>query len=196
MTIHTEEGKAEQGEADGAQYLNGANRQEKGKRPAAPKSTPISLLFREEKSERDDKKPLNPFDILSLFDKLFTSSKELVFLGNMSRSLKKGPYVDGKLLKKVEGKKPGDIKGAVKTWARRSQISPEMVGFTFGVHNGKEHIDVFVTEEMVGHRFGEFSITKKFLRHGGKMQKELEQKKKENEIAAAKAAKEVTETKK
>ncbi|MDP6388051.1 MAG: 30S ribosomal protein S19 [Candidatus Pacebacteria bacterium] len=114
----------------------------------------------------------------------------------MSRSLKKGPYVDGKLLKKVEGKKPGDIKGAVKTWARRSQISPEMVGFTFGVHNGKEHIDVFVTEEMVGHRFGEFSITKKFLRHGGKMQKELEQKKKENEIAAAKAAKEVTETKK
>ena len=79
----------------------------------------------------------------------------------------------------------------VKTWARRSQISPEMVGFTFGVHNGKSHVEVFVTEEMVGHRLGEFSPTRKFVRHGGKMQKELEQKKKEAEIAAAKAAKAV-----
>jgi small subunit ribosomal protein S19 len=115
----------------------------------------------------------------------------------MSRSLKKGPYVDAKLLKKIEGKKPESEKGAVKTWSRRSQIAPAMVGFTFGVHNGKEHIDVFVTEEMVGHRFGEFSATKKFLRHGGKMQKELEQKKKDTEIAAAKAAKETaTEAKK
>ena len=106
----------------------------------------------------------------------------------MSRSLKKGPYVDEKLLKKVSGKKPGEG-GAVKTWARRSQIAPEMVGFTFGVHNGKEHISVLVTEDMVGHRLGEFSPTKKFIRHGGKMQKELEQKKKDAEIAAAKAAK-------
>jgi small subunit ribosomal protein S19 len=114
----------------------------------------------------------------------------------MSRSLKKGPYVEESLLKKVEGKKPDEVKGAIKTWARRSQISPEMVGFTFGVHNGKEHIEVFVSEEMVGHRLGEFSPSKKFLRHGGKMQKELEQKKKESEIAAAKSAKEAGDSKK
>lgn len=106
----------------------------------------------------------------------------------MSRSLKKGPYVDLKLLKKVEGKKPSET-GVIRTWARASQISPEFVGFTFGVHNGKQHVDVLVTEDMVGHRLGEFSPTKKFLRHGGKMQKELEQKRKDAEIAAAKAAK-------
>ena len=106
----------------------------------------------------------------------------------MSRSIKKGPYVDVKLLKKVEGKKPGTGE-VIKTWARGSQISPEMVGFTFGVHNGKTHTEVLVSEEMVGHRLGEFSPTKKFLRHGGKMQKELEQKRQEAEIAAAKAAK-------
>jgi len=106
----------------------------------------------------------------------------------MTRSLKKGPYVDPKLLKKIQGKKP-ETAGVLKTWARDSQISPEMVGFTFGVHNGKEHIAVKVSEEMVGHRLGEFSFTKKFIRHGGKMQKELEQKKKEAEIAIAKAAK-------
>jgi small subunit ribosomal protein S19 len=110
----------------------------------------------------------------------------------MARSLKKGPYVDEKLLKKISGAKPGGA--AIKTWARRSQISPEMVGFTFGVHNGREHIAVLVTEEMVGHRLGEFAPTKKFYRHGGKMQKELEQKKKESEIAAAKAAKTTTES--
>ncbi|MEK7589701.1 MAG: 30S ribosomal protein S19 [Patescibacteria group bacterium] len=114
----------------------------------------------------------------------------------MSRSLKKGPYVDEKILKKIEGKKLADISGVIKTWARRSQISPEMVGFTFGVHNGKDHIDVFVSEEMVGHRLGEFSHSKKFFRHGGKMQKELEQKKKEAEIIAAKSAKEAGESKK
>ncbi len=107
----------------------------------------------------------------------------------MSRSLYKGPYVDEKVLKKVAGKTPADVKGPIKIWARASVISPEMVGFTFGVHNGKEHIEVLVTEDMVGHRFGEFSPTKKFYRHGGKMQKELDQKKKEAEIAAAKAAK-------
>jgi small subunit ribosomal protein S19 len=106
----------------------------------------------------------------------------------MTRSLKKGPYVDEKLLKKIGGKKPQQA-GVIATWARRSQIAPEMVGFTFGVHNGRQHLEVFVTEEMVGHRLGEFSPTKKFVRHGGKMQKELEQKKKDAEIAAAKAAK-------
>ena len=109
----------------------------------------------------------------------------------MSRSLKKGPYVDVKLLKKVQGKKPSDA-GVIKTWARNSQIAPEFVGFTFGVHNGKAFIDVLVTEDMVGHRLGEFSPTKKFIRHGGKMQKEMEQKKKDAEIAAAKASKEPT----
>lgn len=106
----------------------------------------------------------------------------------MSRSLYKGPYVDAKLLKKIAGKKPGET-GVIKTWSRDSMISPEMVGYTFGVHNGKAHVDVLVAEEMVGHRLGEFSPTKKFYRHGGKMQKELDQKKKEAEIAAAKAAK-------
>lgn len=106
----------------------------------------------------------------------------------MTRSLKKGPYVDEKLLKKIEGKKPADV-GVIKTWARASQISPEMVGWTFGVHNGKEHKEVLVTEDMVGHRLGEFSLSKKFIKHGGKMQKELDQKKKEAEITAAKAAK-------
>ena len=109
----------------------------------------------------------------------------------MTRSLKKGPYVLERLLKKIEGKKPDNV-GVIKTWARDSQISPEMIGFTFGVHNGKEHIPVFVTEEMVGHRLGEFSLTKKFVRHGGKMQKELEDQKKAEEITAAQAAKAAT----
>ena len=113
----------------------------------------------------------------------------------MARSLKKGPYVDEKLPKKIEGRRPIET-GIIKTWARRSQISPEMVGFTFGVHNGRQHLEVLVSEEMVGHRLGEFSHTKKFLRHGGKMQKDLDQKKKEAEITAAKSAKTAVETKK
>lgn len=113
----------------------------------------------------------------------------------MTRSSKKGPYVDERLLKKIEGKKAGETP-VIKTWSRACVISPEMVGFTFGVHNGKSHIDVLVEEDMVGHRLGEFSPTKKFIKHGGKMQKELEQKKKEGEIAAAQAAKATTDTKK
>ncbi len=96
--------------------------------------------------------------------------------------------MDVKLLKKVSGKKPSET-GVIKTWARRSQISPDMIGFTLGVHNGKQHVDVLVVEEMVGHRLGEFSPTKKFVRHGGKMQKEMEQKKQQAEIASAKATK-------
>ncbi|MCI5108393.1 MAG: 30S ribosomal protein S19 [Candidatus Pacebacteria bacterium] len=112
----------------------------------------------------------------------------------MTRSLKKGPYVYDRLLKKIEGKNPQQA-GVVKTWARDSQISPEMVGFTFGVHNGREHVEVLITEDMVGHRLGEFSPTRKFHRHGGKMQKELEAKAKEAEIAAAKAAKGAEESK-
>lgn len=113
----------------------------------------------------------------------------------MTRSLKKGPYVDAKLLKKIEGKS-AQTAPMIKTWSRASQISPEMVGFLFGVYNGKAHLEVRVTEDMVGHRLGEFSPTKKFTRHGGKMQKELEIKKKEGEIAAAKAAKAETPAKK
>ncbi len=105
----------------------------------------------------------------------------------MTRSLKKGPFVDEKLYKKVLNRKAED--GPIKTWARASQIAPEFVGFTFLVHNGRKFIEVFVTEEMVGHRLGEFAPTKTFYKHGGKMQKELEQKKREAEIAAARAAK-------
>ncbi len=103
--------------------------------------------------------------------------------------------MDEKLLKKIAGKKPAEA-GVIKTWARASQISPEMVGFKFGVHNGRKHIEVLVSEDMVGHRLGEFSPTKTFHKHGGKMQKELEQKKKDAEIAAAKAAKASADTKK
>ena len=106
----------------------------------------------------------------------------------MTRSLKKGPYVDERLLKKIEGKEPQKT-GVIKTWSRASQISPEMVGFIFGVHNGKNHIEVLVSEDMVGHRLGEFSPTRKFVKHGGKMQKEIETKQKQSEIAAAQAAK-------
>lgn len=106
----------------------------------------------------------------------------------MARSLKKGPYVDEKLLKKIEGKRPIET-GLIKTWARRSQISPEMIGFSFGVHNGRQHLEVLVTEEMVGHRLGEFSLTKTFSKHGGKMQKELELKAADTAKAAAQAAK-------
>jgi len=113
---------------------------------------------------------------------------------NMARSLKKGPYVDEKLLKKLEGQKP-QTAAVIKTWARRSQIAPEMVGFKFGVYNGRVHVEVLVSEDMVGHRLGEFSPTKKFIRHGGKMQKEMEQKAKESEIASAQAAKAASDVK-
>ena len=95
----------------------------------------------------------------------------------MPRSLKKGPYVDEKLMKKVSKLKQGD-KTVVKTWARASTITPEMVGFNFGVHNGKEHTPIFIVEEMVGHKLGEFAPTRKFVRHGGKMQAEIDKKKK------------------
>jgi small subunit ribosomal protein S19 len=91
----------------------------------------------------------------------------------MARSLKKGPFVDPKLMKKVKNMKPDD-RSLIKTWSRSSTIYPEMVGFRFGVHNGREHIEVLVSEEMVGHKLGEFSPTRKFVRHGGKMQKEAE----------------------
>ena len=95
--------------------------------------------------------------------------------------------MDERLLKKIAGKNPLQTP-MIKTWSRACVISPEMLGFSFGVYNGKMHIEVLVTEDMVGHRLGEFSPTKKFMKHGGKMQKELEQKKKEAEITAAKGA--------
>lgn len=91
----------------------------------------------------------------------------------MPRSLKKGPYVDENLLKKMKKVKPRSEE-VIKTWARNCTITPEMVGYTFGVHNGKEHVPVKVTEEMVGHKLGEFAPTTKFGRHGGRIQRELE----------------------
>jgi len=91
----------------------------------------------------------------------------------MSRSLKKGPYVDINILKKISGLKPDD-KNVIKTWARSSTIAPEFVGYTIAVHNGKEHISVFITEDMVGHKLGEFAPTRKFRKHGGRMAKEQE----------------------
>ena len=86
----------------------------------------------------------------------------------MSRSSKKGPFVDEKTQKKVLNLKAGD-KTVIKTWARSCSITPEMVGFTIGVHNGKDFIPVRVVENMVGHKLGEFSPTRKFVRHGGQV---------------------------
>ena len=88
----------------------------------------------------------------------------------MSRSLKKGPFVDPKLAKKVSAL-ANDDRTIIKTWARASTISPEFVGKTIAVHNGKVHIPVYVTENMVGHKLGEFAPTRKFRSHGGKLAK-------------------------
>ncbi len=101
----------------------------------------------------------------------------------MARSLKKGPYIHPSILKHLKRVRPGD-KTAIKTWARSSTITPEMIGYRFAVHNGRAFIEVAITEEMVGHRLGEFSPTRKFVRHGGRMQRELEQKSEEAVKAA------------
>ncbi len=93
----------------------------------------------------------------------------------MSRSLKKGPYVNERLLKKIKNLKPGD-KTVIKTWDRACTITPEMVGFTIGVHNGRQHTPVYITEELVGHKLGEFAPTRKFVSHGGKMAKDQSKK--------------------
>lgn len=85
----------------------------------------------------------------------------------MSRSLKKGPYIDFKLAKKIAALGPDD-RTVIKTWARSSTISPDMVGRTVAIHNGKVHVPVLITENMVGHKLGEFSPTRKFRKHGGK----------------------------
>jgi small subunit ribosomal protein S19 len=106
----------------------------------------------------------------------------------MARSLKKGPFVDPNVIKKIKDRKVGD-NTVIKTWSRACTITPEMVGFTFGVHNGKDFIPVRIGEDMVGHKLGEFSLTRKFAKHGGKMQKEIEQAEKTREIEVSKAAK-------
>lgn len=89
----------------------------------------------------------------------------------MSRSLKKGYYVDQRLITKISKLKQGD-KTVIKTWSRDCVVTPEMVGYVIGVHNGKIHLPVYISENMVGHKLGEFSFTKKFISHGGKMAKE------------------------
>jgi small subunit ribosomal protein S19 len=102
----------------------------------------------------------------------------------MSRSLKKGPFTDPKLLAKVQALAPGN-KTVIKTWSRASTITPEMVGRTIAVHNGRQHIPVLVVENMVGHKLGEFSPTRKFVRHGGKLTKSLDTPKPGTPVAAA-----------
>jgi small subunit ribosomal protein S19 len=93
----------------------------------------------------------------------------------MARSLKKGPFVDEKLLKKVQNLKSSNIRQAIKTWSRRSTVIPDFVGLTFAVYDGRKHIPVFVTENMVGHKLGEFAPSRVFRKHGGvKAKKALE----------------------
>lgn len=108
----------------------------------------------------------------------------------MARSIKKGPFVDQKLLEKVAKMKASGKKAVIKTWSRSSTITPEMIDFVFGVHNGKEHIQVTVSEEMVGHKLGEFSPTTRFSRHGGRMQRDLEAQAVEKEQAVVQKEKE------
>ncbi|MBU4014621.1 30S ribosomal protein S19 [Patescibacteria group bacterium] len=91
----------------------------------------------------------------------------------MSRSLKKGPYINLRIIKKIQALKPED-KTVIKVWDRACAITPEMVGFTIGVHNGRTHVPVYIVENMVGHKLGEFSPTRKFIGHGGKMSKTQE----------------------
>ncbi len=84
----------------------------------------------------------------------------------MGRSLKKGPFIDDHLLKKVEKANETESKSVIKTWSRRSTVYPQFVGLTIGVHNGREHIPVFITEDMVGHKLGEFALTRTYRGHG------------------------------
>ena len=86
----------------------------------------------------------------------------------MARSLKKGPFIDGHLLDKVDAAVESGDRRVIRTWSRRSTIVPEMVGHTFGVYNGRQHVPVFVQENMVGHKLGEFAPTRLFRGHGGK----------------------------
>ena len=90
----------------------------------------------------------------------------------MARSLKKGPYVEESLLRKVEKMQASGKKQPIKTWSRRSMVVPSFVGLTFAIHNGRQHMPVFITENMVGHRLGEFAPTRTFKAHGGVVKKE------------------------
>lgn len=85
----------------------------------------------------------------------------------MARSVKKGPFVDGHLLKKVDAARTGNDKRPIKTWSRRSTIIPEFIGMTIAVHNGRQHVPIFISENMVGHKLGEFALTRTFKGHTG-----------------------------
>ena len=89
----------------------------------------------------------------------------------MARSVKKGPFADASLLKKIDAMNAANEKQVIKTWSRRSTIFPDFIGHTFAVHNGKEFIPVYVTEDMVGHKLGEFALTRKFGGHGSDKKK-------------------------
>jgi len=91
----------------------------------------------------------------------------------MGRSIKKGPFVDESLMKKVDAMNRSGRKQPIKTWSRRSMIMPEFVGHTFAIHNGKQHLPIFITENMVGHRLGEFAATRIFKKHGATTIKEV-----------------------
>jgi small subunit ribosomal protein S19 len=106
----------------------------------------------------------------------------------MARSLKKGPFIDQNLLKKVQKGTPDDST-PIKTWARHSTLCPEMIGFTMSVYNGKSFINVKVSEDMIGHKLGEFAPTTRFVRHGGKMQRDIEGKAGAKSAAPAKEVK-------
>ena len=116
----------------------------------------------------------------------------------MSRSSKKNYFIEEKLLQKVlKAKSLGSSnKSSIKTWSRSSTIIPEMIGLTIEVHNGRQHVPVFIVEEMIGYKLGEFAPTRKFTRHGGKMQKEMETVAKQKELDAAKAVKSAEPAKK
>ena len=94
----------------------------------------------------------------------------------MSRSIKKGPFCDLKLLKKIKKINENNGKKVIKTWSRKSTIFPEMIGFTFNVYNGKKHIPVYISEDMVGHKLGEFSPTRIFKKHSSSKSKAIEKK--------------------
>jgi small subunit ribosomal protein S19 len=93
----------------------------------------------------------------------------------MSRSIKKGPFIDPKLLKKVEAVKRTNARTVIRTWSRASTIMPEMVGLTLGVHDGRRHVPIFVSENMVGHKLGEFALTRHFRGHTSKSEKTSQQ---------------------
>ena len=107
----------------------------------------------------------------------------------MARSIKKGPFIDGHLAKKVEKAAETRDRKPIKTWSRRSTILPDFIGLTIAVHNGKQHVPVLISENMVGHKLGEFSATTKFVRHGGRMQRDIEAGAEQKDAAKVEAVK-------